>query len=127
MYNKYHQRVIILNYSEEDVPTFTNHADQNAWYQALGRMVACDLQRDAVDDSTQIVTGNLSRNPLEICLSYSPPAVAVRDEKGYTVHAGTKAMVDHYIWEARRHMLDTGQSVTMSAVLHSDNEWGFHS
>ena len=127
MSNKYHQRVIILNYSEDDVPAFTNQADQNAWYQALGRMVAYNLQPDAVDDSTQIVTGHLRRNPLEICLSYPPPAVAVRDDDGYRVHSGTKSMVDHHIWEAQHHMSDTGRSFTMGAVLHSDNKWGFHS
>lgn len=127
MSNKYHQRVIILNYSEDDVPAFTNQADQNAWYQALGRMVAYNLQPDAVDDSTQIVTGHLRRNPLEICLSYPPPAVAVRDDDGYRVHSGTKSIVDHHIWEAERRMRDTGRSFTMGAVLHNDNKWGFHS
>ena len=127
MSNKYHQRVIILNYSEDDVPAFTNHADQNARYQALGRMVAYNLQPDAVDDSTQIVTGHLRRNPLEICLSYPPPAVAVSDDDGYRVHSGTKSMVDHHIWEAQHHISDTGRPFTMGAVLHNDNKWGFHS
>ena len=127
MSNKYHQRVIVLNYSEDDVPTFNNQKDQDAWYQALGRMVAYGMQRDAVDDSTQIVAGNLRRNPLEICLTYSPPAIAMRDDDGYRVHSGTKSMVDHHIWEAQHHMSDTGRSFTMGAVLHSDNKWGFHS
>ncbi len=127
MSNKYHQRVIILNYSEKDVPTFTNQVDMDAWYQALGRMVAYGMQRDAVDDSTQIVAGNLRRNPLEICLTYSPPALAMRDDDAYRVHSGTKSMVDHHIWEAQHHMSDTGRPFTMGAVLHNDNKWGFHS
>ena len=127
MSNKYHQRVFILNYAEDDVPTFSNQKDQNAWYQALGRMVAYGMQRDAVDDSTQIVTAGMRRNPIEICMNYKPPATTVRDEDGNTVHAGTKSMVDHHIWEAERHMRDTGRPFTMGAVLHNDNKWGFHS
>lgn len=127
MSNQYHQRIVVLNYSEDDVPTFNNQKDQDAWYQALGRMVAYDLQRDAVDNSTQIVSGRLSRNPTEVCLDYFPPAFTVRDEDGHVVVGGIKSMVDWRIWEAQSHMRDTGRPFTMGAVLHSDNKWGFHS
>ena len=127
MSNQYHQRVIVLNYSEDDVPTFNNQKDQDAWYQTLGRMVAYDLQHDAVDDSTQIVSGRLSRNPTEVCLGYFPPALTVRDEYRCVVHGGIKAMVDHHILEAQRHMRDTGRPFTMGAVLYNDGKWGFHS
>jgi hypothetical protein len=127
MNNNYHQRVIVLNYSENDVPTFKTQAEVDAWHQALGRMVAYGLQRDAVDDSTQMVGATLSRNPTEVDFAYWPVALTVRDSYGYAVHTGTKSNVDQSIYQAQLLAKEVGRPFVMGAVLHSDGKWGYHS
>jgi hypothetical protein len=127
MSNKYHQMVIALNYSEYALPTFDTPAEQDAWHQALGRMVAFGLLREAEDDSTRVVVGHVGRNPTEVLMCYYPPVLATRDAEGFTRTLGTpKGAMDGILGD----LLDKGwhgYGFTMGAVLHNDGKWGYHS
>jgi len=127
MSNKYHQMALVLNYSEDALPTFKTQAEVDAWHQALGRMVAYGLLREAEDDSTRVVAGHVGRNPAEVLMTYYPPVLATRDADGFTRTLNTpKGALDGVI----QNLLDKGRhgyGFTMGAVLHSDGKWGYHS
>lgn len=124
MSNKYHQMVLVLNYSEDTLPTFKTPAEVDAYHQALGRMVAYGMLQEAEDDSTRVVTGRTGRNPAEVLMTYYQPVLVTRDSYGFTRTLNTpKGALDGIIGN----LLDKGwhgHGFTMGAVLHSDGKWG---
>lgn len=124
----YHRRVIDLHYCDEDLPTFTSDAEMNAWYQALGRMVAFGMHNDKSTDTVELITGGLTTRPYEICLTYHPrlPAYDTWPETGEKKYLGSPDDQLHCLVKSLRDRM-TGSGFTMGAVLHNDGHWGFHS
>lgn len=123
--SNYHQRVISLHYSEKDLPRFETDAEVRAWHEAVGRMVCYGLQREAQDDTVQLVSGGLSVKPLELCLTYYEPKMPERWEDGTRKIVNTpEGYLDDALIKLRQ---AASRSFTMAAVLHQDGKWGFHS
>jgi len=121
-----HTRVIVLSYFEDEVPLHATHQEQEAYYAALGRMVAYGLYHDrnkAEDSTTQYVDMGFRKNPVEIDACYHKPIQQLRYADGTPKFVGTAAQD---IKELREH-LTSSNCFVMGAVLHSDGKWGFHS
>lgn len=121
-----HTRVIVLSYFEDEVPLHATHQEQEAYYAALGRMVAYGLHQDrnkAEDSTTQYVEMGFRKNPVEIDACYHEPVPQPRYEDGTPKFVGTAGQD---IKELREHLASSNCFV-IGAVLHSDGKWGFHS
>jgi hypothetical protein len=126
----YHTRVLVLNYSDEDLPQFETQEEIDAWYQAVGRMVLYGMRKDAAEDTIQLVTAGLSKSPTELCAAYHPtlPARAEKYEDGFGRYIGsTSEVVDNFTEQLHERSQEQGRAFVMAAVLHSDGTWGFHS
>lgn len=120
-----HTRVIVLSYFEDEVPLHATHQEQEAYYAALGRMVAYGLYHDrnkAEDSTTQYVEMGFRKNPVEIDAAYHKPVPQQRYVDWTPKHIGTP---DEAITNLN-FMLACNPFV-MGAPLHSDGKWGFHS
>ena len=124
MSNSFHRRVITLTYF--DLPEFKSREEQDEWHRALGRMVAYGLQREAENDTVQMVNLGLDRGD-EISAAYYPALQAseIHPEFGFRTTAPSRAF-------------DTASEVltktcaghypfVIGAVKDHDGKYGFHS
>jgi len=128
--HNYHTRVLVLNYSDEDMPQFETQKEIDAWYQAVGRMVLYGMRKDAAEGTIQLVTARLSKSPTELCASYYPtlPACAEKCSDGFGRYIGSMSeVVDNLTDQLHERSQEQGRAFVMGAVLHSDGTWGFHS
>lgn len=127
---QYHRRILVLDYSDEGIPMHKTQEDLDAWYQAVGRMVTYGLKKEASEDTIQLVTAGLTRNPAEFCAAFhrTLPACAEKYQDGHSRYIGsTSEATDNFVDSLHRLSEEQGRSFVMAAVLHSDGKWGFHS
>ena len=123
---RYHQRVLVLHYSDTDLPKFDNNEDHAAWLQAVGRMVVYGMHSNDRDDVVELVTGGFGTNPTELDCHYWPKLPgAINYEIPYQDNVTYK--VNKLVSELRDAMGDNARPFTIGAVLHGDGKWGFHS
>ena len=126
MSNAFHRRVFILSYFDDKIPKFATLEDQNAFHQALGRMVAYGLQSGAEHDTIQLVSSGITQKPLEIDAAYYRPIQASTvDEDGF--YRGLPVQYEESEFRFNLASQSEGTPFVMGAVLHEDGKWGFHS
>lgn len=122
----FHTRLINLTYCDQDLPKFETQEQVDAWYKALGRMVAYGMNAEHTDDTVQLVVGGINKNPQEIVLSYHHPLTPLRDEEGCLRYTDS---ADQIVNDAIKALVKKTEyrPFVIGAVLHSDGKWGFHS
>jgi hypothetical protein len=127
----FHTRVLVINYSSDEIPKFATDKEHQAWLVAVGRMVVYGMgdKNDGEVDSIDLVRGGFGKNPLEFCCTYSRSLPMYgKDSEGWSVVAGSEwerlSNFESGFLDAARKL---GHGFTIGAVLHSDGEWGFHS
>ena len=124
----YHKRILVINYSDNDLPRFQSDEEHSKWLQAVGRMVVYGMH--ANDDSRggqlELVTGGFTKNPVEFDCCYWPRlSNDISSEGAYSDNPTVKA--DRLVAELRNDMGDNARPFVIGAVLHGDGHWGFHS
>lgn len=126
----FHKRVFVFTYFDEDLPKFETQEEIDEWHRALGRMVAYGLNRDATEDTIEIVTAGLTTKPLEVCAGYHArlPVTDVKDADGnLCYYKGDGAKLDTVLDQLTIKARGQHRAFVMAAVKHSDGKFGFHS
>lgn len=123
----HHERVLVLHYSDADLPRFQTESEHAAWLQAVGRMVVYGMHsNEGRESQLELVTGGFTRNPWELDCHYWPRLNnSISDSLPYSENSTVK--VDALVNELRQQMGKDARPFTIGAVLHSDGKWGFHS
>lgn len=126
--SNFHRRIIDLSWFDDKLPTFETDEQAQAWYAALGRLVAYGLHsREGRDSVDVVVLGILDGQ--EMVAAYSPtlPLRGEPDASGYAPYVGS---LDQQLDDTSNAIqgLIPGRRFVLGAVFHEYNQkWGFHS
>lgn len=125
MYKHLNERVIVLSYfTGEGVPEFKSTEEAQAYYCALGRLVAWGMAHGEEVGSNQLVTVALNKEDSVACYYKSLPA-EVKNDAGYFHLSPSQAqiteLVDHMQAGAER------PNFVIGMVRHNDGTYGLHS
>ena len=123
--NKYHQRVFVMNYDEQSLPKFETQEELDEFHKAVGRMVCYGLMYGAQEDRVDVVVGNLTRKPLELCCAFH------ESQEGFLRYADGSHRYTGSPFEAVSQFVDRmkGERPFVMAAVKSthDDKFGFHS
>lgn len=122
----FHQRVIVLSYFTDTAPKFHSDEEADAYHAAIGRTVLYGLQREATEDTVQLVSIGLLRHQEEFDAAYyravasNPP-----DETGYRPYEGAPLQqLNAYIFSCQNH---SPENPFVIGAVKQNGKWGFHS
>ena len=124
MTNSFHRRVITLTYF--DLPEFKSLEEQDEWHRALGRMVAYGLQREAENDTVQMVNVGLDRGD-EISGAYYPALVASENHPEFGFRTTENSRTFDLAADILKRPYMTSHPFVIGAVKDHDGKYGFHS
>ena len=123
---RYHERILHIHYSDEDLPTFQSNEEHAAWLQAVGRMVVYGMHNNDRDEVFELVTAGFTTNPFELDCHYWPKLPG-RIDYEIPYETNPTVMAANMEVALRNMMPKQARPFTIGAVLHGDGKWGFHS
>ena len=133
MSKTFHKRVLVINFSPEDIPeTFESDEAYKAWLQAVGYAACYGLRTsgDWQEDAISLVTGGFTDKGKEMCFSYHAvqPAYTEKWEDGSrkvldSPEHRLSGVLDLLVGNARK----IYNAFTMGGILREGGRWSFHS
>ena len=128
MSKKFHQRVFILNYSEDcaDLPAGEGSEASASFYKAVAMLLLWGMRGAEQEDTVQLVT--VSMKPDEVVAAYHPALVAQdRREDGSLKYIGTMQEHVDTLMRVSSEKAPGARPYVIGAVKHSDGTYGLHS
>lgn len=123
-----HRRVIEFTFFSGDLPMFETNEQAQAWYAAVGRLVAYGLhdQKDIGYDTVDLVQVQVRDKDELVACYYKPEPARIMDDEGFSDWDKPQPEMDlaDYVLKVRQRVGD--RPFVMGAVM-SGGKWGFHS
>ena len=126
----YHQRVVVLHYSDSDLPRPATPQELERWHAAVGRTVLYGLQRDATEDVVDLVSVCTGPLPDGLLAQYHGAVPGMpRDALGNLQYRGShEEQIDAlHAALAANPLVNGRRAFVIGGILNDDGTWGFHS